>query len=962
MKKSRKKSPIKKSKKKSPLSKYTKGGKYLPKYQTAGSPIGGGTTTGETFMNTSNLGSSGMEGGIELGGGDYDFMGSGDGFNIDGPVENPYGGSDFSLDNTYQPDAMGPQTPVMTAGDTTLTSDDLGKQSQPSESWISKPDTAAGLASTLGGSIGSIAGGLSTDTSVDNSSGYYDKKTHAQLERVNKGSRDSKITTEVGGQIMASAGYVPFPFNLIPLIAGGLTMAGGAIGQAEWKKKGTQTGEGYAERLKNRKRQKSTAEMMKRVNEHTRNQSYYKTGGLQKYMAGGYTKVHGPSHENGGVEMDLSGDGKIDSELEGGEGVEVRRDGGKYIWSDHLKTGGMSFAKKFEKLRKGGARPGDIEKLRIEQELAAKRDPSKLYAKYGGIMKYQQGGLEAITPNYRLQYDSIPYPDTRAAQMYNDPYANKQKYPVPSGMQFNRRDSILGRRDRGINLTEKDIQHLGMEADPNFGVGLGRQPWGVDPNKVDRVQRIESKQNGGRIPKAQTGGERPDPSYGDLMKGDTRKYTESQTSNAVNSLYNRRKPVATKRAFEDHSESEQQLIELVSGSSTKPKYTPYVPQYQNLQNQSYRRNGVDVTQRTPNYATSNMSGTINYTDATGKKITKNNPYANFEGSMGNPAQLYNDPFADKNLHPVPKNVEFTRRDSLLGIRDRNLPLSAEEIESLGAEADRNYKVPVNIPPSWGPVSANKLRHEEGKLPRFRKNGGMMKYKKGGVSRTDTGRFLAEYAAPLASVAGAAGDIGMTMSQKYTPVDPISARDVQAEKVFIDRAKDKRVGARESELIGAKRNLQLKSGPKSGKLNALRMTSLRAQEEAAQNVYDQNRQASATEQQLNQRAMLEADIANQRKDLTTSESRRAESLRKQSFENMRKKYMGSVFGELGNELASGMYKKEYINRTLPGGVDPYAINPSAWKEYQGKKNPDTGEIWTPAEIQNDILKRYIAETT
>ena len=119
---------------------------------------------------------------------------------------------------------------------------------------------------------------------------------------------------------------------------------------------------------------------------------------MREYQMGGeYQKVNGPSHENGGIDMDLSGDGVDDAELEGGEIIEEMKHGGnapkKYIWSDHLKTGGMSFAKKFEKLRKGGARPGDVETLRIEQEIAAKRDPSKLYAKYGGTMKYQEGGI-----------------------------------------------------------------------------------------------------------------------------------------------------------------------------------------------------------------------------------------------------------------------------------------------------------------------------------------------------------------------------------------------------------------------------------------------------------------------------------------------------------------------------------------------------------------------------------------
>jgi len=576
-------------------------------------------------------------------------------------------------------------------------------QAMPTASSPSAGAIAGSVAGAVSGIGSSVMAGLQ-DTSVKDPSGYFNQSTVNRIERARKGQKEAGIASGIGTTI-SSIAPMTGPAAPFLLAIGALTTAGSEIARASYKGTEGKTIGDYDERVRQRNLQKQRRNRILQQQKMYSQPNYYDLAEKRrpkKYMGGGFTKVTGPSHENGGVPMDLSGDGVIDSELEGGEIIETMKGGGrsgqKYIWSDHLKKGGKSFAKTFEEMKRKGKSQAEIEGLRVDQEIAANRDPNMLYAKYGGMTKYQTAGLEAITPNYRLQYDSIPYPNVGAAQMYNDPYANKQKYPVPSGMQFNKRDSILGKRDRGIELTAKEIQYLGPESDRDFGVGLGRQPWGVDPNKVDRVQRIESKQNGGRI---------LDPSYGDLMKGDTHKYTESQTSNAVNSLYNRRKPVETKRAFEDHSEFEQQLIGLVSGSSTKPKYTPYVPQYQNLQNQSYRRNGVDVTQRTPNYASPNMSDTINYTDATGKKITKNNPYANFEGSTGNTAQRYNDPFADKNLHPVPKDIEFTRRDSLLGIRDRNLPLSAEEIKYLGAEADRNYKVPV------------------------RKNGGMMKYGYGG---------------------------------------------------------------------------------------------------------------------------------------------------------------------------------------------------------------------------------------
>jgi len=124
----------------------------------------------------------------------------------------------------------------------------------------------------------------------------------------------------------------------------------------------------------------------------------------QVYRTGGFEKVYGPSHENGGVPKDLDEDGVIDSELEGGEIIEEMKEGGrapkKYIWSDHLKKGGISYAKNFEEMKKKGASKKDIEKLRVEQEVAAGRDPRMLYAEYGGMMKYKAGGI-SIDPAKR---------------------------------------------------------------------------------------------------------------------------------------------------------------------------------------------------------------------------------------------------------------------------------------------------------------------------------------------------------------------------------------------------------------------------------------------------------------------------------------------------------------------------------------------------------------------------------
>ena len=768
MKKSDKKSTVKsKSKKvKNPLKKYQVGGGVnIAPLTTSATP-----TTG---FGSGNSGSSGF-GSAPLGGDSYLstpsygsntfntlYGGSTPSFSSDNltNVSDPsYGGLDSSLDTSLNaPRSLGDYyKDTQTAfGDKSNKPDIL--KSEYKTTALSKQDANLRKAKIAADTLSSIPGvnfigEAMKSTKVDDPNKFYNRNVRNKLERYNKKIKGAKTTsaglstaatalgTASGAMALTGAGLpVAAILGLASAAAGiGAGISEGAAGG--YSNKQEQFAAEYAEKVEDRKRDILRTDEQRKKNAAMNAQQYYnvptaKTGGLMKYMAGGYTKVTGPSHENGGVPMDLDEDGVIDSELEGDEiieelpeeGLATMKQGGsvpkKYIWSDHLKTGGISFAKKFEKLRKGGARPGDVEKLRIEQEIAAKRDPSKLYAKYGGIMKYGYGG------------------------------------------------------------------------------------------------KMEYMKEGGKLPKE----------------------------------------VLESRLESHMSEGEAQ-----------------------------------------NYLSEYKGGGL---------------WAN--------------------IHAKRKRIAAG---------------SGEKMRKPGSE---------------GAPTAKALRESK-------RDGGLMKYQGGGgvppttpptqkrVSRTGAGKFLAEYGAPMANVVGEAANIGMNLSQKYTPVAPVTARDVKAEQVFIDRAKDKRVGARESELVAAKRAIQQKIGSGQGQLNAARMISLRAQEEAAQNVYDINRQASATEQQLNQQARLEADMANQRKDLVTSESSRAESLRKQSFENMRKKYIGSAASGLGNQLAQGMYTKEYINATLPEGVDPYALKPKAISDQMKKTDPATGKKYTYADAINAVLIQYNLE--
>ena len=87
-------------------------------------------------------------------------------------------------------------------------------------------------------------------------------------------------------------------------------------------------------------------------------------------------KVKGPTHEEGGVPMNLQP--------------------GDYVWSDHLKDPqtGKSMAELYEEMAESGASDRQIQQLMMYQEQLAGRAPGQgmeQTAKTGGLMKYQNG-------------------------------------------------------------------------------------------------------------------------------------------------------------------------------------------------------------------------------------------------------------------------------------------------------------------------------------------------------------------------------------------------------------------------------------------------------------------------------------------------------------------------------------------------------------------------------------------
>ena len=305
----------------------------------------------------------------------------------------------------------------------------------------SAEDIAGSVTGAISGIGSSVMAGLQ-DTSVKDPSGYFNQSTLDRIERARRGQKEAGIASGIGTTI-SSIAPMTGPAAPFLLAIGALTTAGSEIARASYKGTEGKTIGNYDERVRQRNLQKQRRNRILQQQKMYSQPNYYdlgETGGLKKYMGGGFTKVTGPSHENGGVPMDLSGDGVVDSELEGGEIIETMKGGGKsgqkYIWSDHLKKGGKSFAKNFEEMKRKGKSQAAIEGLRVDQEIAANRDPNMLYAKYGGMMNYmKEGGV----PNKYKGFSKLPEGvqrkiDSDLAMKYG--YGGMMKYGYGGKMNY----------------------------------------------------------------------------------------------------------------------------------------------------------------------------------------------------------------------------------------------------------------------------------------------------------------------------------------------------------------------------------------------------------------------------------------------------------------------------------------------------------------------------------------------
>jgi len=116
----------------------------------------------------------------------------------------------------------------------------------------------------------------------------------------------------------------------------------------------------------------------------------YKTGGYLKPLSGGAVEVVGPSHAKGGVMLDKN------TEVEGKETIDkVKMSTGKnsdYVFSQHLKLGGKSFARRHKEILKGGGTQQKIQELAKLQERYARNKNQDPNRDPGNVAKMEDGG------------------------------------------------------------------------------------------------------------------------------------------------------------------------------------------------------------------------------------------------------------------------------------------------------------------------------------------------------------------------------------------------------------------------------------------------------------------------------------------------------------------------------------------------------------------------------------------
>jgi len=155
-------------------------------------------------------------------------------------------------------------------------------------------------------------------------------------------------------------------------------------------------------------------------------------GGVEIDLPGGAKKYIGNTHAEGGI-MESS---KVEVENnETKDKIEMAK-GGKvdYFFSEYLKLGNKSFAKRHEDMVKSGASQEQIQALARKQEEVAGRNPKQV-AMYGGVRKYAEGGVGPCPEGYIMDEfgNCIPIEEQTQSSTFTQPAKEEpKKYTEPT--------------------------------------------------------------------------------------------------------------------------------------------------------------------------------------------------------------------------------------------------------------------------------------------------------------------------------------------------------------------------------------------------------------------------------------------------------------------------------------------------------------------------------------------------
>lgn len=241
-----------------------------------------------------------------------------------------------------------------------------------------------------------------------------------------------------------------------------------------------------------------------------------KKGGYMKALPGNAVEFVGPKHKDGGIMLDPQ------TEVEGGETMDkVNMSANKasdYIFSDYLKLGGKTFAKRHKEiLKRGGGEAkvqAEIQRLAKMQEEVARRNgekdrsPDKVM-RNGGVKKYQTGDtpFAPVNQNFAdfMNYQSYlqnlssenPMSGAVTPADKNDPnygLAPEAAYAVPyPGRQPETAEGLYelpgSTGEDRVTMSDYERQRA---ANPWFDWGENFNP--ANPSDVDRLQNAFAEQ------------------------------------------------------------------------------------------------------------------------------------------------------------------------------------------------------------------------------------------------------------------------------------------------------------------------------------------------------------------------------------------------------------------------------------------------------------------------------------